>query len=173
MGKPKKGEYEKSLKEMEETFKTLTLPNSSEIIKHFTDDKSNLAYIRIKMNSGESLTYTLVINRWHKNVALLFDEESRLDPTKDRINFIKGFIGSYPNFFVEVEQNDLNDFFNLIQNYKDTPSDNLKVGKYVINRANPNFWEIFDWFDNEFKKQDSLQYGLFDLNRYYSKARNP
>ena len=172
----KKSEIKESYstkEEIEETFKTLTLPNSSEIIKHFTDDKSNLAYIRIKMNSGESLTYTLVINRWHKNVALLFDEESRLDPTKDRINFIKGFIGSYPNFFVEVEQNDLNDFFNLIQNYKDTPSDNLKVGKYVINRANPNFWEVFDWFDNEFKKQDSLQYGLFDLNRYYSKARNP
>jgi hypothetical protein len=49
---------------------------------------------------------------------------------------------------------------------------NKKVLKYAINRANPNFWEIFDWFDNEFKKQDPLNYGLFDLNRYISNARN-
>jgi hypothetical protein len=124
------------------------------------------------MNSGENFVYTLVINRWHKNVALLFDEESRLEPSKDRINFVKGFIGSYPNLFVVVNQNDLNEFFNLLQNYKDTPNDDKRISKFVINRADSNFWENFDWFNNEFKKQDSLQYGLFDLNRYYSKAIN-
>ena len=102
-----------SKEEIEETFKSLTLPNTSEIIKHFTDTKSNLAYIRVQMNSGENLIYTLIINRWHDNVALLFDEESRLNPTKDRINFVKGFIGSYPNIFVNVKQNDLNEFFDL------------------------------------------------------------
>jgi len=158
--------------EIEETLKTLTLPNSSEIIKHFTDAEANLAHIRIKMNSGENLVYTLVINRWHKNVALLFDEESRLEPSKDRINFVKGFVGSYPNIFIVVNQDDLNDFFNLLQTYKDTPLDNKRVSKYAINRADANFWEHFDWFNEEFKKQDSLEYGLFDLNRYYSKARN-
>ena len=124
------------------------------------------------MNNGENLVYSLVINKWHKNVALLFDEESRLDSSKDRINFIKGFIGSYPNIFIEVEQNDLNDFFTLLKDYKDTPINNKKVLKYSINRANPKFWESFDWFDKEFKKQNSLEYGLFDLNRYTSKAIN-
>ena len=150
----------------------MTLPNSSEIIKKFTDSKSNLAYIRIQMNSGENLIYTLVINRWHKNVALLFNEDARLDSTKDRINFVKGFIGSYPNVFVNVKQDDLSEFFSLLQNYKDIPSDNIKVQKFAVNRANPDFWEVFDWFDKEFKKQDPVNYGLFDLNRYISRARN-
>ena len=159
-------------KEIQNTLKTLTLPNSSEIIKNFTDSKSNLAYIRIQMNSGENLIYTLVINRWHKNVALLFNEDARLDVTKDRINFVKGFIGSYPNVFVNVKQDDLSEFFTLLQNYKDTPQDNLKVQKFAVNRANPDFWEVFDWFDKEFKKQDPVNYGLFDLNRYISKAIN-
>ena len=158
--------------EIEETFKMLTLPNSSEIIKHFTDGESNLAYIRIQMNSGENYVYTIVINRWHKNVALLFNEESRLDPTKDRINFIKGFVGSYPNVFVSVKQDDLNEFFNIMQNYKNNEKDNKTLSKFAINRANPEFWEIFDWFDKEFKKQDPLYYGLFDLNRYISNAEN-
>lgn len=161
-----------SKEEIEETFKSLTLPNTSEIIKSFTDHNSNLAYIRVELNTGENLIYTLVINRWHKNVALLFNESSRLDPTKDRINFVKGFIGSYPNVFVHVKQNDLNEFFNLLENYKNTDEDNKKTLKFAVNRANPKFWEVFDWFSNEFKKQDQLNYGLFDLNRYISNAVN-
>ena len=30
--------------EIEESFKTLTLPNSSELIKHFNGEKSNVAF---------------------------------------------------------------------------------------------------------------------------------
>ena len=108
----------------------------------------------------------MVINRWHKNVALLFDEENRLDSSKDSVNYIKGLIGSYPNIFVVVKQDDLNDFFDLVKNYTPSPLYDKKLLKYSINRANPKFWEVFDWFNKEFKKQDSLNYGLMDLNRY-------
>lgn len=156
--------------QIEESFKTLTLPNGSELIKEFNDSSSNLAYIKIELNSGENLVYSFVINRWHNNVALLFDEEGRLDSSKDRINIIRGFVGSYPNAFVIIKQNDLGDFFNLMQNYQNNDIDNKKLLKYVVNRANPNFWEIFDWFDKELKKQDPLQYGLLDLNKYISQA---
>lgn len=158
--------------EIEESFKSFTLPNSSEFIKSFNNKESNLAFIKIELNSGENLVYTLVINRWHKNVALLFDEDSRLDSKKDRINIVKGLIGSYPNAFIIIKQDKLDDFFNLLQNYEDNEINNKKLLEYVINRANPNFWEIFDWFDTEFKKQDSLEYGLFDLNKYISQAIN-
>lgn len=170
----KKSEIKKvynTKQEIEENFKTLTLPNSSELIKHFNDEESNVAFIKIELNTGENLVYSMVVNRWHNNVALLFDEKSRLDPTKDRINFVEGFIGSYPNLFMVVKQNDLNEFFNLLQNYNSS-TDNKKILKYAINRANPQFWEVFDWFDKEFKKYDFLEYGLFDLNRYLSQAIN-
>jgi hypothetical protein len=158
--------------EIEETFKSLTLPNSSELIKTFSDSKSNLAHIRIKMNNEKSLVYSMIINRWHENVSLLFSEESRLDSTKDTVNYIEGFKGSYPNVYVEVKQDDLNEFFNLLKNYKDTDINKKKILKFVINRANPNFWKSFDWFNSEFKRKDSLNYGLMDLNRYISKAIN-
>lgn len=159
-------------KEIENTFKSLTLPNSSQIIKAFTDSKSNLAHIRIKMNNKKDLVYSMVINRWHKNVALLFSEDSRLDSSKDTVNYIKGFIGSYPNVYVEVKQDDLSEFFYLLKNYSNSDTNKKQIQKFVINRANPNFWNSFDWFNNEFKKQDNLNYGLMDLNRYISKAIN-
>ena len=158
--------------EIEETLKTLTLPSSSKLIETFTGSKANLAHIRIKMNDGKDLVYSMVINRWHKNVALLFSEESRLDASKDTINYIKGFVGSYPNAYAEVKQDDLKDFFNLLKNYNDSVLDKKEILKYVINRANPDFWKSFDWFNEEFKKRDSLNYGLMDLNRYISKAIN-
>ena len=161
-----------SKKEIEETLKSLTLPNTSEIIKTFTGSKANLAHIRIKMNKGDDLVYSMVINRWHKNVALLFDEDSRLNSSKDTVNYIKGFIGSYPNAYVEVNQDELNEFFNLIKNYKDTPLNKKNIFKYVVNRANPNFWNTSDWFNDEFKKRDTINYGLMDLNRYISEASN-
>ncbi|WP_226812367.1 fatty acid cis/trans isomerase [Aliarcobacter butzleri] len=126
--------------------------------------------IKIAMNNGEDLIYSMVINRWHKNVALMFDEDSRLDPTKDDIDFIEGFISSYPNMFVVVKQDDLGDFFDLIKNYSKHIEDKEKIKDYVINRANPQFWTVYDWFNDEFKKSNPLEYGLFDLNRYYKEA---
>jgi hypothetical protein len=161
-----------NIDQINETLKMLTLPNNSKLIQNYTNDKSNLAYIKIELNDGNSLIYSMVINRWHDNVALMFDEEGRLDAKKDRINFIKGFIGSYPNIFVVVKQNELSDFFNLIYDYQDTKEHKKRLLKYAINRANPKFWDVYDWFTNEFKKQDKLQFGLFDLNRYYDKAIN-
>jgi hypothetical protein len=159
-------------KEIEETFKALSLPDSLKLIKRFNDSQSNLAYLRIKMNNGEDLIYTLVVNRWHKNVALLFGEESRLSPKNDTMNFIEGFVGSYPNMLMEVKQNDLSDFFKLLKNFEHKDTDIKRILKYTVNRANPKFWKSYDWFDKKFKKQDKLNYGILDLNRYLSDAVN-
>ncbi|MFW2600058.1 fatty acid cis/trans isomerase [Aliarcobacter butzleri] len=157
-------------KEIEDTLKSLATPNSVDVIKHFTQKDANSILIKIAMNNGENLIYSMVINRWHKNVALMFDEDSRLDPTKDDIDFIEGFISSYPNMFVVVKQDDLGDFFDLIKNYSKHIEDKEKIKDYVINRANPQFWTVYDWFNDEFKKSNPLEYGLFDLNRYYKEA---
>ncbi len=162
----------KTKEEIETSLKMLTLPNNSRFIQYHTDDKTNLAYIKIELNNNENLVYSMVINRWHDNVALMFNEDSRLNPKKDRINFIEGFVGSYPNIFIKVKQDDLNEFFNLIYDYQDSKEQKKKLSKFIINRANPYFWEDYDWFTNQFKKQNKLQFGLFDLNRYYDKAIN-
>lgn len=158
--------------QIQNTLKMLTIPNNSKFIQYHNGDKTNLAYMKIELENGENLVYTIVINRWHDNVALMFNEDSRLNPKKDRINFIEGFVGSYPNIFVTVKQKDLNEFFNLIYDYQNTKQQKEQILKFVVNRANPDFWQTYDWFTEEFKRQDSLNFGLFDLNRYYNKAIN-
>ena len=74
--------------------------------------------------------------------------------------------------FIVLKQNQILDFFNTIKNYENKIKLKEYIRDYTINRANPNFWEHFDWFDNEFKKSNPLEYGLFDLNRYYSATIN-
>lgn len=161
-----------SKEEIEKTLSSFTKENSSKLIQHFNNGQSNLAFLRIKMKNKKDLIYTMVINRWLDNVSLLFNEKARLDSQKDTINFIEGFVGSYPNIFIHVNQDDLYDFFTLLKDYDDSENHKNKLLKFSINRANPNFWKSYDWFNKKFKEQDSLNYGIFDLNRYYDKAIN-
>jgi hypothetical protein len=97
----------------------------------------------------------------------MFDESSRLDPSKDDLDFVEGFVGSYPNFFLVVELSDLPDFFDMIQNYDESEEYLAKFLKYGISRGDADFWEHYDWFQKRFLEQNPHEGGLFDLNRYY------
>ncbi len=131
---------------------------------------SNLAYIRIRIPQRKDLFLSVVVNRWHDNVSFMFDEKKRLDPTKDETDFIFGSIGSYPNFFFDIEKKDLADFFDLLVNYQDKPEYIAKLLKYGVGRGDDSFWSHYDWFQKRFYEDDPLQAGLYDLNRYYYHA---
>jgi hypothetical protein len=135
------------------------------------DNNANLAYLRIRTKDGKDVAGTIVVNRWHDNVADLFSEESRLDPTRDSADFITGLIGSYPNYFVDVREEDLPDFFDLMAHFDNGPQGMARLGKYGINRADERFWDAYDWFQKRFLEEEPVRGGLFDLNRYYYKAK--
>lgn len=135
------------------------------------DFNANIVFIRIRKNNGEDVVLSAIINRWHDNVAFLFKEKDTLNPKKDNADFIQGFYGSYPNYFLDIHQNDLPDFFDLLANMKEFDAEAKKrFNKYGINRSNEHFWEQYDWFQDRFNKDQPIQSGLFDLNRYYHDA---
>ena len=131
---------------------------------------SNLAYLRIRANNGKDFVLTSVVNRWHDNVAFLLGEEDRWDPAKDNVEFVKGMIGSYPNFLLDIEQADLPDFFDLLAHYDGSPQHIKRLSKYGINRSDDRFWATYDWFQKRFMEDEPVRGGLFDLNRYYYMA---
>lgn len=133
---------------------------------------ANIVYIRIRRNDGTDAVVSLIINRWHNNVAFLFKEKSTLRPQKDNADFLEGFYGSYPNYFLDIRQDDLPDFFDLLAHLdKMNPGEaDRKIKKYGINRANKDFWQHYDWFQQRFNREQPIRSGLFDLNRYYHKA---
>lgn len=154
----------------EKGFKTLT-KRGLPFIKVANGQQSNLAYIRIKnIPKSEDKVFSIIVNRWHDNVSFMFDEEDRLDPSKDQLNFIPGFVGSYPNFFLVVDYKNLPDFFDMMHNYDDSQKYIKKFLKYGIHRGDKEFWKVYDWFQRRFLEQNPDDAGLFDLNRYYHKV---
>jgi flavodoxin len=100
----------------------------------------------------------------------MFNESARLDSSKDTLDFIEGFVGSYPNLFLVVELKDLPDFFDMMQNYDGSEAYIAKFLKYGISRGDADFWEHYDWFAKRFQEQNPHDSGLLDLNRYYYKV---
>lgn len=139
-------------------------------VKIFNDFNSNLAYLRIRLPRGEDVVASLVVNRWHDNVTYLFGEKAVLDSAKDQIDIVKGFIGSYPNYFFDVTVEELPDLLNLFENMQGTDAELQRLRQYSVNRADDDFWEHYDWFQKRFYRDQPVQAGLFDLNRYYFKA---
>ena len=135
------------------------------------DSNANLAYLRIRVKSGMDVAGTIVINRWHNSVEYLIGEDKRLDPAKDSADFIPGLIGSYPNFFFDIREEDLPDFFDLLAHYDKSPQDMQRLARYGINRSDKRFWDTYDWFQQRFNEEEPVRAGLFDLNRYYYKAQ--
>lgn len=135
------------------------------------DYNANLAYLRVRLKDGTDVAGSLVVNRWHDNVAFLIKEDGRLDPSKDSIDFIPGLIGSYPNYFFDVREEDLPDFLDLLAHFEKSVGDRDRLARYGINRADDRFWDTYDWFQQRFLHDEPVQGGLFDLNRYYYLAR--
>jgi hypothetical protein len=135
------------------------------------DYNANVAYMRIRLKNGKDLAISIVINHWHNNVTYLFGEEGALDASKDSADFISGLIGSYPNYFVDVREEDLPDFFDLIAHFEKSPRDYERLAKYGVNRAEDRLWDMYDWFQKRFYEDEPVNAGLFDLNRYYYYAK--
>jgi hypothetical protein len=152
--------------EIVKAVRSLTAPGTG-FIKNVTGGDVNILLLRVIMKDGTSHVYSIIVNRWHNNVNSMFRESSTLDSSKDTLDFIPGYIGSYPNAFAVVHYKDLPEFIDIVENYKDTDEYNAKFAKYFIGRSHKNFWETFDWFQNDFTKKEPIQSGLLDLNRYY------
>ena len=150
-------------------FRAISKPGTA-FFKVITDNHLNLGYVRVRLPNDKDFVFTIVVNRWHDNVVFLFSEDKNFEHDKDQANFIEGFVGSYPNSFIDLHVDDLPDFFELLSNFSDSETDLSRIRKYVINRADDDFWERYDWFQQRFKEDQPVQAGLFDLNRYYYRA---
>ncbi|MFW2366071.1 MAG: fatty acid cis/trans isomerase [Desulforhopalus sp.] len=167
---PLPDKYEK-LEDYIQGFKAVSRPGVS-FFTNVADHNANVAYVRIMVNEKESddIYLSVVINRWHDDVTTLFGEGQRLRPEKDNAVFIEGFVGSYPNYFLEVPYYDLPDLLEVLRDYDGSPAFEARLNRYGVNRAQSNFWEVYDRFQQRFNETDPVQAGLFDLNRYFHLA---
>jgi hypothetical protein len=135
------------------------------------DHNIQVAYMRIRLKNGKDMAISILINQWHSNVTHLFGEKAALDMSKDSADFIYGLIGSYPNYFFDVCEEDLPDFLDILAHFDKSPQAFERLAKYGVNRAEDRLWDAYDWFQNRFYEDEPVNAGLFDLNRYYYLAK--
>jgi hypothetical protein len=80
---------------------------------------------------------------------------------------MRGFVGSYPNFFFVVQLDDAQDFVRQLLEMKEGDGSlaNL-VSTYGVRRRDPKLWPTLDYFHGKFYADSPLEAGLFDINRY-------
>lgn len=128
----------------------------------------DLAFLRVKIGKGpqKDLVYTIIRNKAHSNVAFIFGEDKRRRSKEDTLTIIRGFVGSYPNFFFQAKFEDMERFATKLRRIKNRKDFTRFVTRYGMRRTDPEFWKLSDWFIDRFYHISPGEAGLFDLNRY-------
>jgi len=125
-----------------------------------------VTFLDVIDSQGKDHAYTLLRNSAHSNNAQIFAEEDRRLPAEDTLTVVEGFIGSYPNIFMQVLDRDLEQFVTALTNLE-TEADYAKLlDDYGVRRNASWFWRLSDGLHELYKQQQPVEAGLFDLNRY-------
>lgn len=118
--------------------------------------------------------WTWVHNKAHTNVSFIFFEDARRRPELDTMDLIPGVATSYPNYFLEFENEAAVAHF-----AEDLRSVNVEsaVGpvlkKVGIRRLDPAFWDRYEQFSAAAEDPRSHESGWLDLSRYWDERSNP
>jgi hypothetical protein len=113
------------------------------------------------------LAYTIVRNRAHQNVSFILLENFFVDPKHDTLHVMRGFAGSYPNFFFVVRLDEAREFLQRMLALRDGDGSFAGfVTRFGVRRGDPRLWTTLDWFHDKFYTDDPIRAGLFDINRY-------
>jgi hypothetical protein len=125
-----------------------------------------VAFVQVSHKDAPDSVYTIIHNSAYLNNTQLFREEQRRIPVEDYLTVVKGFIGSYPNAFFQVPEQQLGEFVAAIEGLKGQQDYAGLVSRFGVRRTSPAFWEVSDQLYDQYKRIAPIEAGLFDLNRY-------
>jgi len=128
----------------------------------------DVVYIRVEVEGEPDIPYTLLINKSYQNLSSLLGAGDSLerDPKNDTTSILRRISGSYPNFFLIVKFDELEEFTAEISGDTTVEDYQLFIAKYGIRRTNDQFWKHSDWFQQQYAEQEPVEGGVLDLNRY-------
>jgi hypothetical protein len=111
----------------------------------------------VKTGGARDLVYTIARNRAHLSVEFIFSEGVELEPAEDSLQIISGIVTSRPNFFLTVDEANLDAF---VSDWKALEAGDGSWGafaaKYGARRSDPAFWSTFDFFTDAFPALDPI-----------------
>lgn len=147
------------------------IPPELKVIESYSAQKIDLfpdtILIRVeKEDHKDDEVYTLIRNKDHYNVSMMFFEQDRRRKNGDTIDVIAGTATSYANLYVVIPKGRLPEFSKLL-NETNSPTKALSIiEKYSISRSHYDFWKYHAWFSKHTHNKLTDELGLLDLNRY-------
>ena len=123
-----------------------------------------VAFVEIRGDTGSSYV-SLIRNNAHLNITSLFGEKKYRAPEEDTMTVIPGFLGTYPNVFLVVNESDLDRFVSLISTMRNEDEYSRLLDRYGVRRTSPEFWQQSDAFHAAYQRDAPVEYGLFDYSR--------
>ncbi len=146
------------------------LVSALERLKHFAGTPALLlpetSILRFHTQGKEDNYVTLVKDVAHKNMSSIFGEKKRIVPEETAVTVLKGIYGSYTKAIFSIEMSQADAFVDQVLRLKTAGDYERLVDGFGIRRTNPNFWQESDRMNLAAKKQNPVEYGIFDLNRY-------
>src|SRR5262249_23279286 len=133
----------------------------------FTQALPEVSFLRVRSADGKAAGYTLFHTRGYKNVRFIFAGDHYREPAADELHVLRGFAGSHPNFFFDVPREKLDAFVaGILASKANDASYRRVVDAFGVRRMDGRFWELTDWFNDQYRRQSPNEAGVFDLMRY-------
>lgn len=144
------------------------------------DNASKTALARLNQTRGQPLTLlppttviyipqkallTLTHNSAYSNLSSLFSEQERRLPAQDNLTIAGGVIGTYPNSFLMMSEDDIPAFVQAIESLETEADYRRLKNRYGVRRGDPNFWAISDDIHTLYRRRAGVAGGLLDYNR--------
>lgn len=131
----------------------------------------DVAFVRVARpeSGGEDLAYSIIRDKAYKNVTSMFQSEADTatrDYSNDSLTVVDWLEGAYPNFFFEVNIDEIENFTKGYAALTSREDYERFVSIYGIRRTDTRFWEVADWTQDQYLREQPVKAGLFDLNRY-------
>jgi len=121
-------------------------------------------FVQVSSESGDHYV-SLIRNNAHLNLTSMFGEDKVRAPEEDTVSVIPGFLGTYPNAFLVVDEADLGSFANSISSMRTEDDYAQLLDNYGVRRTSSNFWQQSDAFHAAFEQIAPVEYGVFDYSR--------
>jgi hypothetical protein len=121
--------------------------------------------LRLKLNNGSYRLVSLIKNRAHLNVSHLFGEQARFVPEEQTMSVVDYVVGTYPNIFFNVDENELEDFVGQFSAIKSEQDYVVLLDRFGVRRTNKDFWRFSDSIHDTYMNSHPVEAGYLDFNR--------
>jgi hypothetical protein len=124
------------------------------------------ALLVVESPDGRSSTFSLLRNTGHASVSHLIGERKELMPDENTLTVVPGVIGGYPNAFYRASLADLPELARTMGRLGSESDYAAFAQRWAVRRTNPGFWAFSDSILTRYAREQSLEAGILDYNRF-------